>query len=193
MARTRGSRNRRTGAPRCTLVLRLHWPWGTTGPGRGLRRWRRDVSCNPAGNFEVLLIAQIVYGSPPLPVSDPWDRQPQSRPQSETRKSSQRPMLNRRRQDVFNREGRAVRLTKGTFVLAVVAAVWASGGLAQAPSTDLTLFGRVDLGLVAIDDGTRSSTRVDSGRYTESVGACGAPRISAAAGPRSSTWRALFG
>jgi len=61
-----------------------------------------------------------------------------------------------------------VRLTKGTFVLAVVAAVWAPGGLAQAPSTDLTLFGRVDLGLVAIDDGTRSSTRVDSGRYTES-------------------------
>jgi predicted porin len=77
-------------------------------------------------------------------------------------------MLNRRRQDVFNREGRAVRLNTGTYLLAVVAAVWASGGLAQAPSADLTLFGRVDVGLVAIDDGTRSNARVDSGRYTES-------------------------
>lgn len=40
--------------------------------------------------------------------------------------------------------------------------------MAQAPSADLTLFGRLDMGLVAIDNGTRSSARIDSGRYTES-------------------------
>jgi len=36
--------------------------------------------------------------------------------------------------------------------------------MAQAPSADLTLFGRLDMGLVAIDDGTRRSARIDSGR-----------------------------
>lgn len=56
----------------------------------------------------------------------------------------------------------------GACALAVLASIYASGGLAQTPPTNLTIFGRVDLGLVSIDDGAGSSTRVDSGRYTES-------------------------
>jgi predicted porin len=98
----------------------------------------------------------------------PEDRQPLSRVECEPRNRHQRRLLNWRRQDVFNREGRAVSLNAGTCVLAVVASAWASVGLAQAPSTELILFGRVDVGLVAIDDGTRNNARVDSGRYTES-------------------------
>ncbi len=52
--------------------------------------------------------------------------------------------------------------------VAVLAACAATGALAQAPSPNVTIFGRVDAGLVSIDNGQTSTTRLDSGRYTES-------------------------
>jgi predicted porin len=51
---------------------------------------------------------------------------------------------------------------------ALLAACATTGVSAQAPSSSITIFGRADMGLVAIDDGAHTTTRADSGRYTES-------------------------
>lgn len=51
---------------------------------------------------------------------------------------------------------------------ALLAASTTGGAWAQALLSGITIFGRADMGLVGIDDGAHTTTRVDSGRYTES-------------------------
>lgn len=51
---------------------------------------------------------------------------------------------------------------------ALLAACTPTPAWAQPPSSSITIFGRADMGLVRLDDGAHTTTRADSGRYTES-------------------------
>ena len=59
-------------------------------------------------------------------------------------------------------------MTLKPLAFALLAAFATTGAWAQVPSSSITIFGRADMGLVRIDDGAHTTTRVDSGRYTES-------------------------